>query len=314
MRSPFRRIARACLALAGVACAAAALAQPAAQPAAAQGAGALAGGPKHFFWEVSSLTNRVYLFGTVHAGKKEWFPLAPVVEKALEDSKVLVVEADITNAAAMAKSADVMVYIPPDKLQNHVKPGDYARFRKLLERYKLPESVVGQMRPFYAVSVIVFSEWARLGYLPTSGIDQYLILRAKGEAKSIVEIEGIETQLSLLDSLSAAENELAFVGTIDAIEKGTTSEQITGMVNAWQSGDPGLLLEVARRYNTEVPGAKAFEEKFIWSRHESMVKKIEGYLNDSRDRHFIALGALHLAGERGVVEMLRKRGYMVRQR
>jgi uncharacterized protein len=45
-----------------------------------------------------------------------------------------------------------------------------------------------------------------------------------------------------------------------------------------------------------------------------MIEKIEGYLNQSKDRHFIAVGALHLAGPEGLVEMLRKRGYVVKQR
>ena len=40
---------------------------------------------------------------------------------------------------------------------------------------------------------------------------------------------------------------------------------------------------------------------------------IEGYLNKSKDRHFIAVGALHLAGPRGLIEMLKKRGYVVKQ-
>jgi uncharacterized protein YbaP (TraB family) len=62
-----------------------------------------------------------------------------------------------------------------------------------------------------------------------------------------------------------------------------------------------------------VPGAKEFEEKFIWSRHEAMAKKIEGLINESRQKHFVAVGALHLCGPRGLVEMLRKRGYRVRQ-
>jgi uncharacterized protein YbaP (TraB family) len=44
-----------------------------------------------------------------------------------------------------------------------------------------------------------------------------------------------------------------------------------------------------------------------------MLAKIEGYLA-SRERHFIAVGALHLAGPRGLVELLRKRGYVVRQK
>lgn len=306
MRSLSSHLLRTLMALAGFACAFASAQQlpvPVAAPAATA---------RQFLWEVSSLTNRVYLYGTIHAGKAAWYPLPDPVEKALQDSRVLVVEADVTNLQAMAKSAPAMMYAPPDRLDKHVAPADYARLKKLVGRFKLPEEQVAQMKPFMAVSLVVFSEWGRLGYLPQYGVDGYLIGKAKAEAKRIVEIEGIEAQMALMDSLSEQEQLDVFKGTLDAFDRGLTAEQITGMVNAWQTGDPALLLEVARKYNTEIPGAKAFEEKFIWSRHEPMVKKIEGYLA-TKDRHFIAVGALHLAGERGLVEMLKARGYVVKQ-
>jgi uncharacterized protein YbaP (TraB family) len=269
---------------------------------------------ENFLWEVSSMTNKVYLFGTVHAGKKAWYPLPAPVEQAFVDSNVLVVEADVTNLDAVAKAAPIMTYTPPDSLAKHVKPEEYARFKKLLARYSLPEPSVAQMRPFMAVSLLVFAEWARLGYMGEYGVDAYLIAKAKAENKPIVEIEGIAMQAKLIESLTEAETRMLFEGTLTALESGLTGEQITGMVNAWQAGDPKLLLEIARKYNENVPGAKEFEEKFIWARHDSMAAKIEGYLNNSKDRHFVAVGSLHLAGARGLVEVLRKRGYVVRQK
>lgn len=268
----------------------------------------------NYLWEVMSLTNRVYLFGTVHAGKKSWYPLPAAVEEAFAESRVLVVEADITDAEKVARAAPVMTYDPPDSLAKHVSAEDYERFRKVAARLKVPEPQIAQMRPFMAVSLLVFAEWGRLGYLPQYGVDGYLIARAKGQDKKIVEIEGVAAQTRLIESLTGQETRTLFGGTLTALESGLTGEQITGMVNAWQSGDPELLLEIARKYNEIVPGARDFEEKFIWARHESMAAKIEGYLNASKDRHFIAVGSLHLAGPRGLLEILRKRGYIVRQR
>jgi uncharacterized protein len=269
--------------------------------------------PKAFLWEVASLTNRVYLYGTVHAGKQSFFPLAEPVDKAFAESSVLVVEADITDSAAMAKSAETMVYKPPDSLEKHVAPEQYARFRKQLDRFAIPEPQMARMKPFMAVSMLAFAEWGRLGYLPQYGVDGHLIQRAREAGKRIVELEGAQAQTRIMDSLTDEENRDAFEGALAALESGITREQITGMVNAWQSGEPGLLLEVARRYNENVRGAREMEEKFIWSRHDEMVAKISGYLLESRERHFVAVGALHLAGPRGLVELLRKRGFMVRQ-
>lgn len=267
-----------------------------------------------YLWEVTSLTNKVYLYGTVHAGKQSWFPLPQRVEDAFEDAKVLVVEADITDTATLAKTGPVMALPAGDALGQHVPDDVYARFLKLLPRYGLKESQVASFRPFMAVSMLVFSEWARNGYFPQYGIDQYLIKKARAELMPVLELEGIDAQVKLMQSLTDGENRMLFVGTVAALESDLTSEQIKGMVAAWQAGDPKAMLEIARKYNERVPGAREFEEKFIWSRHDAMAKKIEEYLNDSRDRHFIAVGSLHLAGDRGLVEMLRRRGYVVRQR
>ena len=285
----------------------------AAAPAWAQAPAASVGtGSSHYLWQVSSMTNRIYLYGTVHAGKASWYPFPDAVDKAIDEARVIAVEADITNREAMEKSAGAMTYTPPDVLAKHVKPADYARFQKLLAKYAIPESTMTPLKPFMAVSLLVFSEWGRLGYLPAYGVDLQLLARARNQQKKIVELEGVATQIALMESLTEQENAELFAGTLGALESGLSAEQITGIVNAWQAGDPKLLLEIASKYNSEVPGAKAFEEKFIWSRHPDMLKKIEGLLA-SKDKAFVAVGALHLAGERGLVEMLKKRGYVVKQ-
>lgn len=267
-----------------------------------------------YLWEVASLANRIYLFGTVHAGKKDWYPLPAAIEDAFLSADVLVVEADITDSHAMAKSAAAMSYAPPDNLKRHVPPEDYARFYKLLPRYSIAEQQVERLKPFMAVSFLVFSEWARAGFLPEYGVDAYFIRKAKAEIKRVVEIEGIDVQIRLMDTLTDDENQALFKGTLDALESGLTTEQVKGMVAAWQAGDAARLLTVAHEYNDRVAGAAQFEEKLVWARHDDMLAKIERYLNDSKERYFIAVGALHLAGPRGLVEQLRKRGYVVKQR
>lgn len=265
-----------------------------------------------FLWEVSSMTNKVYLYGTVHAGKPAWYPLPLAVEQAFADSVTLVVEADISDTEAM-KRAQPATLAPGDTLEKHVDPAVYERFRKLLPRYQLPEAQVARMKPFMAVSLLVFSEWARLGYRPDLGVEGYLIGKAHEAKKAVREIEGLEAQLDLMDSLSEEQNKRIFEGTVEALEGGLAGEQIEGMVKAWQEGDPRAMLEMSRRYNDKVKGAGELEEKFVWGRHDAMLKKIESYLNESKDRSFVAVGALHLSGPRGLVEQLRKRGYIVRQ-
>lgn len=276
-------------------------------------AGALPACAVSYLWEVTSLTNRVYLFGTVHAGMGSWYPLPRAVEDAFDASSVLVVEADITNPDLMQKSARATIYTPPANLATHVPPEDFARFKRLLPRYGLPEDQVVQMKPFMAASLLVFSEWARLGYDAGNGVDVYLLKRAKQQKKTIVEIEGVDMQIALMDSLTDAENLAVFHGTLDAIESGLADEQVKGMVAAWKEGDPDAVLAVAKKYDEKIPVAGEVEEKFIWSRHDAMAAKIQDYLDRGKERYFVAVGALHLSGPRGLLAMLRARGYVVKQ-
>lgn len=282
-------------------------AQAPSAPAAAQPAA------RAYLWEVASLTNRAYLYGTVHAGKPSFFPLPPAVEKAFAESKVLAVEADITDADAMTRSARTMVYEPPATIEKDIPKATWERMRKQAARLSIPEQQLATFKPFMAGTLLAFSEWGRLGYLPQFGVDLNLIRRAKEAGKKIVELEGSDVQTALIESFTPAEALAALEGTLTALESGLVREQVTGMVNAWQAGDPALLLEVARKYNDTIPGARDIEEKFIWSRHDGMAEKIGRMLLDSKERHFVAVGALHLAGPKGLVAMLRARGFAVRQ-
>lgn len=267
-----------------------------------------------FLWEVRSMTNSAWLFGTIHGGNKDWFPLAPAVEQALAESDIVVVEADVTNVEALSKSVAAMAYTAPDELAKHVDPKDYERFRFHAARLRVPESTVKGLKPFTAVSILMFAEWERQGLQPEYSIDAYVIAKARALKKTVVELEGVEAQSAIMDSLTEAEHRTAFAGTLTALDEGLIGEQIEGMVKAWQLGDAFLMLELSRRYNEKIPGARAMEEKFIWSRHPAMLEKIEGYLNKSPKRHFIAVGALHLSGKRGLVELLKSKGYVVRQK
>jgi uncharacterized protein YbaP (TraB family) len=268
--------------------------------------------PKSFLWEVTGLTNRVYLFGTIHAGKDSFYPLPEAVESAFAKSKVLVVEADITDTKAMEYSMIGMTYTPPNRLDKNLSPQSWARFRKQIARYGLPEAEVVKLKPFMAVSLAVFAEWNALGFQPQFGVDSYLIERAKVAKKRIVEIEGVAEQTRVLNSFTESELAAMFEATLDALESGKSGTQIESMVKAWQEADPDALLEAANRYTESSPALLAFEEKLVWDRHDAMLKKLEDYLN-AREPYFVAIGSLHLAGPRGLLEMLKAKGFAVRQ-
>jgi hypothetical protein len=62
----------------------------------------------------------------------------------------------------------------------------------------------------------------------------------------------------------------------------------------------------------EEKGMSSMFEKLIYKRNRDMVTKIEGFLQ-TKETYFVIVGAGHLVGERGIIELLKKKGYPVEQ-
>jgi uncharacterized protein len=269
-------------------------------------------GSKSFLWEVKSKSNTVYLFGTIHLGKKEFYPLPPAVEDALSRAKIVVVEADITKAENSTEIERLISYTPPDNLEKQISAPLYARLSTQLTKLKFPPDGVKMMKPFLVGGFIAVADFTRLGYDMKYGVDAYLLGKAQGEKKTILELESQLGQIKLLANLSAGQQEAFLDNALQTVESDSSAEMINGLVKAWQSGDTVQLQEIAKNIGKRGKRSDELDEVMIYSRHDAMLKKIEGYLA-SNDLHFVAVGSLHLVGSRGLIDLLRAKGYQIRQ-
>ena len=270
------------------------------------------GDQKAFIWEVKSDTNTVFLFGTIHVGKKSFYPLPATVENALRRSAKLVLEADISNTADGAEISKLLTYTPPDSIEKHISAALYERVKQQAIRLRWQPNGFSNMKPFIVVGALSINEYMRLGYDMTEGVETYLIKRAKEENKPVLELESQLGQMSIFSNMPAALQEAMLDNALATIEAGKTSDQITGVVNAWQSGDVKLMQDVTSDVTKDARQTEALDEILLYGRNAAMLKKIQGYLAEDKN-HFIAVGALHLIGPRGLVELLKSKGYRVRQ-
>lgn len=284
--------------------------QPAA-PAQAQPS-APAASAKHFLWEVKSKTNTLYLFGTVHVGKNSFYPLPDPVEKAFNDSAKLAVEADITNQQAIADAAPLMMYTPPSTVENHITPALAQRLKRYAQANQMPYDALKGLKPFLLGGLLVLTEFAKQGYDQRFGVEGYLIQKAVVKAKPIVELESVAEQMKLLSGLNKQEQEAFLENALATAEKGKAAAQIEGMIAAWQAGDAAKLEETVKQANDGMKMTAALDEKVLYGRNVKMAAKIEEYLKGS-ESHFVAVGSMHLVGKRGLVELMKAKGYEVKQ-
>jgi len=264
-------------------------------------------------WEVRSEANAVYLLGSIHLGRSDMYPMGPVVEKAYQASKIVVLEADPTDQESVMAAISVSLYQPPESLQKNLPGPLLARLSRTLEGYGILLEQIQPMKPFLVAITIASIEYAKAGFDPSLGVDMHFARRAKQDGKPVVELESFGGQMALMSNLSAGLQESMLQVTLDSIDKGEIQALVGSMVDAWKSGDGIRLLDTVSAEERKLPAAVAqeFHRKFLSDRNSVMVGKIESMLKEP-DVHFIAIGAAHLLGRDSVLQILSEKGYRVR--
>ncbi|HZP91865.1 MAG TPA: TraB/GumN family protein [Burkholderiales bacterium] len=265
-------------------------------------------------WEVRSDTGTVYLLGTIHVGRPDFYPLPPAVEDAYRASELVALELDPTNDEAINAAISTGMYAPPDNLAQHIPGPLLEDLKRALARYGVPLETFTAMKPFMVVLSLSAIEYGRLGYDPMMGLDIHFAESAAHDGKRIVEFESAASQIAMMDGLSQELQQALLRVTIEDIDRGRVAADVAEMLDAWQSGDAVRLGKALSTEERELPSAlaKEFHEKFLTRRNAAMADRIERLLRDGK-RCFAAVGAGHLIGDDGVVALLAKKGYRIRQ-
>jgi uncharacterized protein YbaP (TraB family) len=265
-------------------------------------------------WEVRSGDATAYLFGTIHVGAPDFYPLPDFVDSAFRNSDTLAVEADPNNAQGAAQAMAVAMYVPPDNIENHLEPALLSQVQEVSGKYGLPFQHLRQMKPYMLMFTLTLMEYGRLGYDSKYGLDAHFSQRAQRAGKPVIELESMNQQIRMLDGLSPELQSAMLQVTVDEILTGEVTVVSNEMMDAWSSGDTEKLIEILTAEERKLPPelAQEFRKRFLTERNVAMAQRIDGMLR-SGQRVFIAVGALHMVGEDSIPVILREKGYTVRQ-
>lgn len=266
---------------------------------------------KNFLWKASSKTATVYLLGSVHFFKANMYPLNSKIEDAFEKSSVLAVEANIADIMKidMKKFISSAFYPGNETLKSHVSGKTFELVSKRLSDSGMPFELFSKYRAWIMALTITSLEVQKLGFDPNYGIDAHFLSKAAGR-KQIIELESLDYQINLLSSLSDSEQEAFLLSTLN--EQDTLGKEMDQLAAAWQSGDARTMESLASKGLGDKSGQSSLAEKLLYQRNRNMVSKIETFLNTGQT-YFVVVGAGHLVGEKGIVELLRRKGVRIEQ-
>jgi uncharacterized protein YbaP (TraB family) len=266
---------------------------------------------KGFLWKVQTNNSVLYIAGSIHMYKSELFPLPQKMEEAFEKSDILAVEANINEIKpeSITTIIDRTFYQDGTTLENHLSKEIYKTTVKKLNEIGLPPELFINTKPWFIALTITSIELQKLGLDPEYGIDRYFLKKAENR-KKIVELESIDYQINLLNNFSDSEQELFLESTFRELE--LLKKEIDGVLKAWNTGDTKSFESFVSKSLYNEPKMKSIYEKIVCERNKNIALKIESYLK-TKERYFIVIGAAHLVGKDGIIEILKKKGYIVEQ-
>lgn len=252
----------------------------------------------------------LYLLGSVHLGTRRAHDLGRRIERAWDESEELVVELDLTQTTPveMVRLTHALGTLPPDRrLADVLSPESHALLAEYLTERELPMDSIERLEPWVVTITLTVIELQAAGYETEFGVDQLFLAQANGR-KPIVALETVESQLSALDSLPLAIQELML---LDVLARGDRfQEETVDLVAAWERGDEAALGEIVFSPEDEYPELEAFYEKVFFERNEAMCERLRALAADGRTR-FVIVGVGHMLGPRGIPALLASHGYRV---
>jgi len=265
---------------------------------------------RHSIWKVTGKTNTVYLVGSIHVLKAEDYPLPDVIEAAYSNSAIAVFETDIQalEDPAMAMSLMSKARLPEGQtLQKQLSPETYKLFSEKLSASGMPAEMFDQFTPPMAAMTLEVLEMTKMQLEPKYGLDKHFFALAKEDKKKIVPLETVDFQIGLLTEITKEEGELLMKTTLKELDN--VKKDLTELLNAWKTGDADRL---AKLLNEAMQDAPVIYKRLLTDRNRNWIPKLEDLARGDKTA-IVVVGAGHLVGKDGVVELLRQKGFKVTQ-
>ncbi|ADB42272.1 TraB/GumN family protein [Spirosoma linguale] len=260
---------------------------------------------KSMLWEISGkgLTKPSYLFGTIHLICPTDFTITEPTKKALSGTEQVYLELDMDDPQMMPKMQKGMMNTGGKSYKEWLKPEDYTL---LSDYYKSKMGAgldqLGMLKPLALMSM---NYMTLLNCQPES-YDMTFAKMASEQKKEVLGLETVESQFAIFDKIPVEKQATELVDMVRNQDKART--EFNQLITLYKAQDLDGLLKLMRQ--SEFSDMAGYEDALLNDRNANWIPTIEQAVKLKPT--FIAVGAGHLGGDKGVIELLRKKGYTVK--
>ena len=257
-------------------------------------------------WEISGrgLTQPSYVYGTMHVVCADDAKMSIGLKNAIAKAKQVFLEIDMDN---MDEMMSVMKFARMNnglKISDLVTPVEYMRLEEYFSKNKsiLPFAMMNRFKPYFVTAII--SE-GMMDCNEKSSVEQIIMTEARNNEKDVFGLETVEFQASIFDSIPYEKQAADLVKYIDSIDK--FRENTLEMVELYRKQEINSMDTLMEKSD---PGMMEYIDLLLYDRNKRWASQMpeQMFLMPT----LFAVGAGHLGGERGVLNLLRQQGFTVK--
>jgi hypothetical protein len=257
-----------------------------------------------------------YLFGTVHLTDERVTRLSPAVETALAASKTIALEvSDLSEKATtsvIAKSAPLVMFTDGQRLDKLLPSNEYETVKSIITRSGMPADLAALFKPWIVTMILSVSDCERAKVQEGARVlDMKIAEIGTKRGMKVVGLETIPQQLEALASVPQSQQLKMLRASLKFADR--TNDMMETLVQLYlhRKISAAVPFQIAMAHEVGI-GDEAFagfQQKLLVERNAKMQLSAEPLLEEGGV--FIAIGALHLPGKKGLVALLREAGYTV---
>lgn len=253
-------------------------------------------------WKISKAGSpHSYVFGTIHVSDESVVKLPEEVNGALNQAKTFAMEV-VPEPSEVMTIASLMYFSDGQKLSDHISEPLFDEVVRLLASYHLPEDAVELLKPWAA--------FLTMSYPPEFGqvLDMQLLEKARQLGAIVTGLESMQEQIDIFNTLTL-DHQIKILSDT-ACHYDLVEADFDKMKSLYVARDLAGLYAYSQRYS--LSDEEVYNElikKILVDRNYTMTERMQPILETGNA--FIAIGAMHLPGEEGVLSLLAKNNYEI---
>jgi uncharacterized protein YbaP (TraB family) len=255
-------------------------------------------------WQVSGkgLQHSSFLFGTFHLMCIEDIHFSNQLKEAVKASDEMYMELDMDDPSTLLSSMLYMNMKDGKKLSDFYTPEEYKKLQTYFtDSLGMPMMLLQRTKPYFLVALLYPK---MMNCASPAGVEEELLKIAKEDKKEIKGLETVQFQASVFDSIPYGWQAKELMENIDSFS--VYKKEFDEMIHLYKNQQLDSMQNMLAKSGS---GSEKYDNLLVNDRNKKWVKELNEIMR--KESVFVAVGAGHLSGDNGLINLLKKEGYKV---